>query len=102
MPPARRPSALALRPSPEDLRDDELLKNAEQATENMGEPMAARAGVAELITGVHVPDATSALVAGVFREIFVAVSGAVASIAGAHGEDIRDPHNAFPLFQSME
>lgn len=104
MPHATRPPAQRadLRPPPEDLRDDELPKNAEQPTENMGEPMAARAGVAVLVNGVVIPYAAAALVAGVFREIIVAVSGAAASKAGAHGEDIRDPHNAFPLFQSME
>src|SRR5947209_16274059 len=96
MPRARRPSALTCATA-DDLRNDELPKNAEQPTENMGEPMAARAGVAVLIAGVPVPYAAAALVAGVFREIIVAVSGAAASKAGAHGEDIRDPHNAFPL-----
>lgn len=112
-PPASGLRAMAVRPPPEGLPeqllrviDEKRGKSASSilaAADNLAQPALVQAWV---VVEVFIPYAARTLVAWVFGKIFVAVavaaSVAAGSIAGTHGKNIGDPHNAFPLFQSME
>jgi hypothetical protein len=83
------------------LDGDEASPAVLAGADNCGKPMEPGPWVTVLVLGVGLPVADAVPVAGILLAP-IGVPIAAVPVAGAHGEDIRDPHNAFPLSELME